>query len=396
MQRLIRITTVPLSLEKLLEGQLNFMQEHYKVTAISSDQKRLQRLGTALGVDTFSVEMTREITPGKDMKAVWDLYRYFKKEKPLIVHTHTPKAGIAGMLAAKLAGVPIRLHTVAGLPFLETKGATRKILETVEKLTYSLATRVYPNSHKVCELLIENHFGPRSKFKVIGNGSSNGIDTAYFNPGRFPESARSEFRATWKIPAQDTVFVFVGRLVGDKGINELVEAFAQLNVKYPETSLLLVGPFEQELDPLREDTLKMIQEHPKIFETGYQDDVRPFLAASNVLTFPSYREGFPNVVMQAGAMGLPAIVTDINGCNEIVETGKNGVIIPVRSSEDLFQAMEKMVGNSAFRMELSANSRRMIESKYERHQLWESLLEEYKALEKDFKKVFPRTTSSEV
>lgn len=390
MQKLVRVTTVPLSLEKLLEGQLNYMQDHYQVTAVSSDPSRLTDLGTEIGVDTYAVEMTREITPGKDLQAVWKLFRFFKKEQPLIVHTHTPKAGIVGMVAAKLAGVPIRLHTVAGLPLLEARGGTRKLLEAVEKATYSCATMVYPNSCRIHEYLVKEHFGPSNKFKVIGNGSSNGIDTTYFSPSLYSASDRFETRKKWKIPAGDKVFVFVGRLVGDKGINELVGAFDQLNRKYTETTLLLVGPFEQDLDPIKEENLEKIKNHPKIIETGYQDDVRPFFAASDVLTFPSYREGFPNVVMQAGAMGLPAIVTNINGCNEIVEERKNGIIIPVRSISGLYKAMENLIANDDLREELSRQARQMIVTNYERQTIWEALLEEYKHLEQSYGEAVPQ------
>ncbi len=393
MNKLIRITTVPLSLEKLLEGQLNFMQAYYQVIAVASDEKKLKKLGDTIKVDIYPVEMTREITPNKDLRSVWKLYKFFKKEKPLIVHTHTPKAGIAGMLAAKMAGVPIRLHTVAGLPLLEAKGVTRKILEAVEKVTYSCATKVYPNSRKIYDFLVEEGFAPAQKLKVIGKGSSNGIDTNYFDPSKYSEQVKSELRTSLGIPQKDTVFVFVGRLVRDKGINELVEAFERLNEKHSNTSLLLVGPFEQDLDPIKESTLEKIKNHTKIFGVGYQNDVRPFFACSDVLAFPSYREGFPNGVMQAGAMGLPAIVTNINGCNEIIEEGINGTIIPVRDRDTLFQAMEELVINTSKRQRLSRTARVAIKENYEREQIWEALLNEYKALEEEYeKRLVPQTT----
>lgn len=381
MNKLIRITTVPLSLEKLLEGQLNFMQKEYEVKAVSSDPEKLKNLGDKLNVETFAVNMTREITPHRDMAAVWKLYKYFKKENPLIVHTHTPKAGIAGMMAAKMAGVPIRLHTVAGLPLLEAKGAKKKLLEYVEKATFAFATKIYPNSMRIFEYLKAERYAPEEKMQVIGKGSSNGIDTNFFDPEKFTANEISEFRSGLGIPEMDLVFIFVGRLVKDKGINELIEAFTRLNKIYPETTLLLVGPYEEKLDPLKESTVKAIGEHSKIIETGYQEDVRPFFACADVLTFPSYREGFPNVVMQAGAMGLPGIVTNINGCNEIIEEGVNGTIIPVRDTESLFRAMEKMIKDKEFRKFTGNNSRKIIKDNFERKEIWKALLNEYKALE---------------
>ena len=385
MDKLVRITTVPLSLEKLLEGQLSFMQKEYEVIAVSSEEERLEELGREINVRTYSIEMTREITPGKDLGSLWRLYLFLKKEKPLIVHTHTPKAGIAGMMAAKMAGVPLRLHTVAGLPLLEAKGLKKKMLKYVEKITFSSATNVYPNSVRIYEYLKENKFTSEDKLKVIGKGSSNGIDTDYFDPKKYSPEENREMRRSLGIPANDLVFIFVGRLVRDKGINELVEAFERINYEFTETTLVLVGPFEAELDPLRPETIERMTAHPKIIEAGYQTDVRPFFALADVLTFPSYREGFPNVVMQAGAMGLPAIVTDINGCNEIVQEGTNGVVIPVRDTQALYESMKKMITDESFRKLTGGNSRRLIKENYERQEIWKAILAEYKRLEAQLK-----------
>lgn len=380
MHKLIRITTIPLSLEKLLEGQLTYMNNFYEVTAVAAEKDRLEKYGRDNGVKTYWVEMTRAITPLKDLQAVGKLYSYFKKEKPLIVHTHTPKAGIVGMLAAKLAGVPIRLHTVAGLPLLETTGFKRKILNLVEKFTYQLATGVYPNSAELKKIIETQGFASGDKLKVLGKGSSNGIDTIYFNPENYSEVFKNDLKASLEIPQNDMVFIFIGRLVSEKGINELVSAFNRLQIQNPETSLLLVGPVEEDLDPLSPETLKIIEDHPKIFTTGYQQDVRPYLAVSHVLAFPSYREGFPNVVMQAGAMGLPSIVTDINGCNEIIQEGVNGVIIPVKDEQKLYEAMLKMIENPVLRNQMAAISRKEISENYERTGFWKLLKNEYAAL----------------
>ncbi|MBI6117332.1 glycosyltransferase family 4 protein [Salegentibacter maritimus] len=381
-KKLIRITTIPLSLEKLLEGQLTYMNQHYKVTAVAAEKERLEKYGENNSVHTFWVEMTRAITPVQDIKAVWKLYHYFKREKPEIVHTHTPKAGIVGMLAAKMAGVPLRLHTVAGLPLMETTGSKRKILNLVEKFTYSLATKVYPNSRGLREIILMEGFAKENKLKVLGKGSSNGIDTHYFDPNQFDETQKRNKRLSLGIPQEDFVFIFIGRLVSEKGINELVTAFTNLQKQKQNSTLLLVGPFEKELDPLKEDTFKTIQQHEKIMTTGYQEDVRPYFAIANALAFPSYREGFPNVVMQAGAMNLPAIVSDINGCNEIIVEGINGVIIPVKDNSALLRAMQLLVENDNYTERLASNARIEICKYYERKEFWQILLKEYKRLEK--------------
>lgn len=380
-KKLIRITTVPISLEKLLEGQLSFMNNYYEVVAVSAEKEYLEKYGRENMIRTFWVEMTREITPFKDLKAVIKLYNFLRKEKPAIVHTHTPKAGIVGMLAAKIAGVPIRLHTVAGMPLMEATGFKRKLLNVVEKLTCQFATKVYPNSHGLKDFILAEGFAGEEKLEVLGKGSSNGIDTRYFDPESFSKEQRNQKRIELGIPEKDLVFIFVGRLVKEKGINELVAAFSKLNEIDNNVSLLLVGPYEQDLDPLSPETLQEIEKHPKIISTGFQADVRPYLNASDIMTFPSYREGFPNVIMQAGAMGLASIVTDINGCNEIVSHDYNGMIIPVKNEEELLSALKLIIENPAYAKQLRKNSREVICRHYEREEYWQVLLREYKKLE---------------
>ncbi|MFD1096325.1 glycosyltransferase family 4 protein [Salegentibacter chungangensis] len=386
MSKLVRITTIPLSLEKLLEGQLTYMSQYYEVTAIAAEKERLEQYGKDNRVNTFWVNLTREITPVTDLKALFRLYSFFKREKPLIVHTHTPKAGIIGMLASKMAGVPIRLHTVAGLPLMETTGLKRKVLDEVERITYSLATKVYPNSRGLKEVILDEGFASEEKLKVLGKGSSNGIDTEYFNPYKYSDQEKALLKQELNIPEKDFVFIFIGRLVSEKGINELVASFSKLQREKKNITLLLVGPFEENLDPLMPDTMETIKSHPKIVTTGYQQDVRPYFSVSDALAFPSYREGFPNVVMQAGAMNLPSIVSDINGCNEIIVEGMNGVIVPVKNEQALYEAMELFVKNKNYLERLSENSREQICKFYDRNEFWEVLLREYKKLESEIMK----------
>lgn len=382
-QKLIRITTIPISLEKLLENQLRFMKQYYDVTAISADLTNLERVGKLQEVPVYAIEMTRKITPWQDLKATWRLFRFFKKEKPFIIHTHTPKAGTVGMLAAKLAGVPHRLHTVAGLPLLEATGKKRKLLNFVEKITYACATKVYPNSYGLKGIIIKEQFCDQEKLKVIGNGSSNGINTSYFDPELFTDNDIQSLKINLGITPEEFVFIYVGRLVGDKGINELIQAFQKLAAESNRVKLLLVGPFESDLDPLTPETIHEIATNDNIISVGFQKDVRRYFAISDCLIFPSYREGFPNVVMQAGAMALPSIVTNINGCNEIIIDGANGIIIPVKNSKAIYEAANKMVMENHFREKLQQNARQMIVSRYEQQVVWESILAEYKRLEQD-------------
>ena len=382
---LIRITTIPLSLDKLLGGQLSFMRKSYNTIAVSSDKDYLQRIGEKEDVSTFCVDMTRKITPFKDLIALWKLYKFLKKESPFIVHTHTPKAGTLGMIAAKLAAVPNRLHTVAGLPLLEIKGNKRKLLNLVEKITYKCSTHIYPNSNGLKNIIIAEKLCSENKLKVIGNGSSNGINTSYYEPSIFSIEQKEKLKKELNIDERNFIFVFVGRIVSDKGINELIKAFDNMTKKNPNIKLLLIGQQESDLDPLEQETLKIISSNINILSVGFQPDVRPYLAISDALVFPSYREGFPNVVMQAGSMGLPSIVTDINGCNEIIIDGRNGVIIPPKNVSALQEKMELFITNKEFVLKLKSKSREMITSRYEQNIIWEALLAEYKDLERQYK-----------
>lgn len=379
MKKLVRITTVPLSLEKLLEDQPQYFAQFYDVTLISSDQERLERLGKAQGVATHAIPLTRTISPFHDLRCLYQIFRFFKREKPDIVHTHTPKAGIIGMLAAYMARVPVKMHTVAGLPLMEAKGFKRRLLMAVEKITYRCADWVYPNAQGLLSFIEENQMCSSSKIKILGKGSSNGIDTAFFDPIQIPKAETNTLKANLEIAPQDFVFSFVGRLVGDKGVNELVEAFVLLSEQYPNIKLLLVGPEEKALDPLNRETTKHISAHPSIISVGYQNDIRPYLAVSDCFVFPSYREGFPNVVLQAAAMEVPCIVSNINGCNEIIQDQKNGWWVPPKSVTPLVQTMEDALTNSVKRKAFKKQLRPQIIAHYGRQHFWKLLKKEYQS-----------------
>lgn len=380
MKKIIRMTTVAGSLHGLLKGQLHFMNDHYEVIAISGKSYWLDQVNENEGVRTISVDMSRKITPIQDLIGLYKLYRIFRKEKPFIVHTHTPKAGTLGMFAAKLAGVPHRLHTIAGLPLLETTGLKRQVLNTVEKLTYSSATLILPNSFALKDIILKEKFCANDKLKVIANGSSNGIDTDHYDLANVTEESVALIKQQLQIRPNDLIYLFIGRLVKDKGINELVEAFDELSKTHLNTQLILVGYKESDLDPLSPKTEIIIQNNNKIHEVGDIMDIRPYVAVSDILTFPSYREGFPNVVLQASCMEKPCIVSNINGCNEIISNDFNGLIIPVKDSKALKDAMLYLYKNPQKIKELGGNARPNIIKKYKRDLVWKELLELYNSL----------------
>lgn len=383
MPKLIRITTVPVSLKTLLKGQHQFMSQNgFEVIGISSAGPELKDVEKEEGIRTHTINMTRKITPFQDLKALFQLIRFLRKEKPEIVHTHTPKAGLLGMMAAKIVGVPHRLHTVAGMPLTVATGAKRQLLNFIEKITYFCATKVYPNSIGLKKLILEYGFTKEKKLKVIGKGSSNGINTSDFDPQTVKKEESIALRKSLGIKEDDFVFIFVGRIVTDKGINELIQAFNTIyyKAKNKDFHLVLVGSYEKELDPLQSETEQIIQDNPHIHSLGYQNNVVPYFAMADVLTFPSYREGFPNVVMQAASMQLNAIVTDINGCNEIISDGENGWIIPVENKQQLANKMQWCLENPEKSKEMGLKSRAIMQKDFERSFVQGELLKEYQNL----------------
>ncbi|GAB7086269.1 glycosyltransferase family 4 protein [Marinifilum fragile] len=368
-KKVIRVSAVPESLYTLLDGQLKFLSKYYEVIALSSKSKLLEDLAKKEDIKrTIGINIERRISLFKDIQSLIKLILVFRKEKPAMVHSITPKAGLLSMLAAKFSNVPVRVHTFTGLVFPTSTGLKRKILILTDKLTCWAATDIIPEGEGVMNDL--EKFKITSKpLKIIANGNVNGINTSYF-----------KIRDERKVTNNRFTFCFIGRLVGDKGINELVTAFVNLYKLRPNIELVLVGPFEKELDPIHPEVEHLIFNHPAIKFKGFQKDVRPFLANADVFVFPSYREGFPNVVLQAGAMGLPSIVTDINGSNEIISDGVNGKIIPSKDADALLHMMRHFVDHPLEVEQMASDARDLIVKRYEQHIVWEALLAEYQKL----------------
>ncbi len=376
--KLIRISTIPSSMEGFLKGQLRFLSDYYDVIAVSSPGKKLDAIRQRENVKTIALPMERHISLWKDLVSLVRMILLFAKEKPYIVHSITPKAGLISMLAGWIVRVPVRMHTFTGLVFPTATGKMQKLLIAMDRITCFCATHINPEGIGVKRDLERFHVTKKPMF-IIANGNVGGIDLIHFDRTLAVEEGAIHYYQT----AGCFTFCFVGRMVCDKGINELIHVFIRLYQENTKIRLLLVGPFEKDLDPLLPEVEEQILHHPGINFVGWQSDVRPFLAVSDALVFPSYREGFPNVVMQAGAMGLASIVTDINGCNEIIVDGKNGVIIPSKDEEALYQAMKDFVAHPEKVKQMAANARPMIASRYEQKMVWEALLEEYRRVCKE-------------
>lgn len=328
--KLVRIATNPLVFNTLLKDQLEFISKDYEVIIITSNTKNLDNQS----LKSYEVPFSRNINPIGDLFCLLKLIRLINSIKPHIVHTHTPKAGLLGMVSSYINRVPFRIHTVAGLPLMGKSGIFRIILTLMEIICYKFSTEVLVNS-KGLKKYIHDNISKSDKIKLLYKGSSNGIDLDLFNPLMFDnvyEGNQKNFK-----------FLFLGRIVKDKGINELIEAFDSLIKIKKDIKLTIVGKYETELDPIDEKNVRLIERNKYVNHIPWIEDVRLNIMQSDVLVLPSYREGFPNVVLQALAMGKPVICSDINGCNELITHNFNGLLCKPKSSLDLMKKMQYYV-----------------------------------------------------
>lgn len=360
--KIIRSSTVPQSIDNFCEGMLKQLSDDYDVVALSSPGIPLENIAKREGVRAVAIPMERRFSVFKDICSLFRITLLFFKEKPTMVHSMTPKAGLLCMVAAWLASVPVRVHTFTGLVFPTSTGLKRKILMATDWLTCACATHIIPEGEGV-KMDLLNHGITRKPLKVLGYGNVRGVDMNYYT--RRPEVMEIVSQKGLKSQSEFT-FLFVGRIVRDKGINELCYAMDKLSGIAP-VRLVLVGTFEDSLDPISEQSREIIEKNPHIKYVGskHGDELLAYYAAADCFVFPSYREGFPNTVLEAGALGLPSIVTDINGSREIIVEGENGVIIPLHDTNALFDAMLNMMRDKAARERMAGNAREMIASRYE-------------------------------
>ena len=363
---IIRACTVSQSLG-FVKGLLPELKKKYEVILLSSPGSEMDELMATYDVRGIGVNMERHISLFKDIVSLVKIIHIFFQEKPNMVHSMTPKAGLLCMVAAWVTRVPIRVHTFTGLVFPTSTGLKKKILMFTDWLTCACATHVIPEGEGVKNDLLNNGI-TKKQLKVLGYGNVRGVDMDYFSVENFKQRVDSSNYLNLKIDNPESVtFLFVGRIVRDKGINELVEAFSMLHKKYSSTRLWLVGPYEDELDPISEEASDEISNNDSIKVVGVKqgDGLLAYYASADCFILPSYREGFPNTVLEAGAMGLPCIVTDINGSREIIENNVNGLIVPSKDVDALYKAMKIMIEDKITRKQMASVSRQKIAERFE-------------------------------
>ncbi len=350
------------------------------MTVITSPGPQLDAFGAQHGVEVHALTMPRRVTPTEDAISLTRLTLLLRRLRPSLVHAHTPKGGLLGTIAATLAGVPARLYHMRGLPFATAMGAQRALLAATERTSTSLATRVLAVSASLRDAAVRAHLCEASKIQVLGCGSGNGVDCdGRFNPANVAVDARQAFREKLRLPPSSAVVGFLGRLVRDKGIVELAAAWAELRVRFPDAHLVLGGSFEDR-DAVSPETKALLMEDPRVHMLGFVQDAPGFYAGIDVLALPTYREGFPNVVLEAAAMRVPVVATRVTGCVDAVLDGVTGTLVAAGSGRALADALALYLANPELRARHGARARMRVERDFRSERIWEALANVYDEL----------------
>ncbi len=372
-------TTVPSSLDAFFRGQLKWLLEQgFDVHAVSSPGASLQRVAEREGVTTHEVPMSRRVTPFSDVVSLFRLVRLYRRLRPAIVHGFTPKGGFLGMIASWIAGVPVRVYTILGLVHTGRTGPQKHLMRVTERLSCRLAHRVYCECGSILEVAVRDRITRARKASVLAAWSCNGI-ADILNRGCDCGEYRKRVRTALGITEPALVIGFVGRIVPEKGISELIETHQTLVEEFPCLHLLLVGTPEDE-QPLSPSVSEQLGSTPQIYCVGFQADPVPYLAAMDVLLHPSYREGLPTVPLEAAAVGLPVVTTDIPGCVDALKPGETGILVPARDSAALTSATRAMLVAPELRSRMGAAGRNWVAQYANAITTWQELMQEYRQL----------------
>ena len=375
--RLLHVTTVPQSLN-FLSGQVQFMDVRgFEIEAVSSPGDMLTAFGEVEAIQVHAVEFPRRITPFRDIKAVWLLSRIIRSFNPTIVHAHTPKGGLLGMISAWIARVPVRIYHIRGLPYMSASGRKRALLKATERLACRLANRVFCVSHSIRDVAVSDGLCAPGEIAVFGGGSGNGVDaTKRFNPLLFSPAERAELRSKLNLADSDLVIGFVGRIVRDKGIEELAKAWLSIRDDYQAARLLLIGPIEPQ-DPFSQTTLELLRNDPRVVMTGSVGETSPYYSILDLVVLPTYREGLPNVPLEGAAMELPVVATRIPGCVDAIEDGVTGTLVPVRDCDALAAAIRTYLDDPELRRRQGLAGRKRVLRDFRQEVIWEAVYQEY-------------------
>ena len=376
--RLVYLVTVPITADAFLRGQLAYMRERgFDVTVVSSPGPELDRVREREDVATIALPMARPIRPRADAESLARLVPLLRRLRPDIVNASTPKAGLLGMIAAKTVGVPVRIYLLRGLRLETTSGNLRRVLSATERITAACATTVICNSPSVRAAAVSGGHIPAAKARVLGEGSSNGVEPERW--ARTPEriaAGRERLRAAG-IPDDAEIIGFVGRFDPDKGIADLVDAFAIVRKERPRARLVLIGGgLADDDDPALAAKLHGAE---GVHSLGKTSDLAPLYACMDVLAFPSLREGFPNVPLEAACAEVPAVGYRSTGVVDAIADGDGGVIVAQHDVRALAQALERYLADDDLRRRAGAAARARVLRSFARERVWEAWERFYRA-----------------
>lgn len=378
----LHITTVPKSL-RFIRGQIPFMRERGVELSFATspgDDQEVRRFEREHDVKVHTVEMPRKISPIADLRALVKLTLLIQRLRPDIVHAHTPKGGLLGMMAATLCNHPARVYHMRGLPMMTATGKKRELLTMTERISCGCAHRVICVSHSLREVALEHGLVRSDRIEVMAGGSGQGVDALHrFAPETYTEKDRAMLREELGI-AQDALVVgFIGRLVKDKGIVELTRAWERLHREHPGAYLVCVGDFE-ERDPVPHEIKVLLESLPRTKLVGWREDTPRYYAIMDVLTLPTYREGFPNVPLEAAAMKVPVVATRIPGCVDAVEEEVTGKLVPPRDVDALTDALDAYMRDEALREVTGERARARVLERFLPEQIFAGIDEVYREL----------------
>jgi glycosyltransferase involved in cell wall biosynthesis len=359
----------------VLGGRLRTLREAgFRVTLVSNPGELLTRTTALEEVESFAIPMRREMALAADLLSLLRLCRLLWRLKPDMTEFSTPKAGLLGSVAAMLCGVPSRVYLLRGLKLETTTGVKRRILLAAERLASACSHAVLCNSESLRNQALALRVAPASKLRLLGGGSSNGVDVERFSPGP------GILRAQLGLPPYAPVVGFVGRLTRDKGLPELVEAFDAILAAKPQAHLLLVGWFDAAEDALDRALRSRIESHPRIHLTGFVADTAPYYRVMDVMVLPTWREGFPNVVLEAAASGIPVVTTLCTGARDAVVPEVTGLLIPPGYPVAIREAVLKLLRNRGRRCRMGKAARAWVLENYVNGQVLGLTVRCYKSL----------------
>jgi glycosyltransferase involved in cell wall biosynthesis len=373
--RVVNILTSSLTV-RLLEGQPEYFESKgFEFTVVSSPGEELSKARRD-GVRTVAVSMAREISLWRDLVSLWRLGRVISRLRPTITNVATPKAGLLGGIAAWACRIPCRCYTVLGLRFETTTGLKRQLLLLAERVACLCAHRVICVSESLRQKAIEFGIVEAERAVILAAGSCNGVNPKRFGPGAEASRRADNLRRELRIPREVQVVGFVGRLTRDKGISELVKAYLELRRHLPELRLLLVGDME-EGDPLPLEIRRYVETESGIIRAGFADDPVPYYHVMDVLALPTYREGFPNVVLEASACGKPVVATRSTGVVDSVIDGVTGILVPARDSRALAAALQSVLNDRSLAAALGSAGRERVLREFQQERVWDAIIQEY-------------------